>query len=213
MRERVVHEQAARGDAMMRKLSQCQFAICGAGALGSNLAVTLVRMGAEQLLLLDKDQVESRNLGTQVYAMDDVGAPKVEMLRNLLFREMAVEVSIVNKELTEKNVAKLVGKPDLLIDVFDNSLSRKILKEYAASESIDCLHAGVNDQYGEIVWNEKYNVPSDMGLDVCDYPLSRTLVLLVVATAAEAIMQYLARGEKNNYSMTLGDLKINKEER
>lgn len=213
MRERVVHEQAARGDAIMRKLSQCQIAICGVGALGSNLAVTLVKMGAEQVLLLDKDKVESRNLGTQVYGMDDVGAPKVEMLRNLLFRETSVEASIVHKELTEKNVAKLVGKPDLLIDVFDNSASRKILKDYADRESISCMHAGVNDQYGEIVWNEKYTVPSDTGLDVCDYPLSRTLVLLVVAVVAEAIMQFLSKAEKNNYSITLGDLKINKEER
>lgn len=197
----------------MRKLSALRIAICGVGALGSHLADALAKMGASHLLLVDKDKVESRNLGTQIFGLDDVGTSKVEALRNRLFCETSQEVKIVNKELTEKNVAKLLEKPQMVIDAFDNSASRKVLQEYCRSEAIDCLHAGVNDQYGEVVWNEKYVVPSDVGLDVCDYPLSRTLVLLVVAATAETIMQYLIGGEKNNYSMTLGDLKINKEER
>ena len=213
MNERVVHERAARGDAVMQRLSELRFAVCGVGALGSNLALTLVKMGAKRLLLIDKDRVESRNLATQAFGLEDVGAPKVEVLRNSLFRETFVEVSIVNKELTGQNAGKLLGKPDLIVDVFDNSLSRKALQDYARANSIDCVHAGVNDQYGEIVWDEKYLVPSDAGLDVCDYPLSRTLVMLVAATAAEAIMQFIASSEKNNYSITLGDLKINKETR
>ncbi len=213
MKDRLIHEQVARGDAVMRNLSELRLAICGVGALGSHLADSLVKMGAAQLLLVDKDKVESRNLGTQIFGLDDVGSSKVEALRNRLFSDTSHEVQIINKELNEKNVAKLLGKPQLVIDVFDNSASRKVLQDYCLSELIDCLHAGVNDQYGEIVWNEKYAVPSDVGLDVCDYPLSRTLVLLVVAATAETIMQYLISGEKNNYSMTLGDLKINKEER
>ncbi len=213
MDERLIHEHAARGDAAMHKLSRLSIAICGVGALGSNLAYTLVKMGAVNVLLLDKDRVESRNVGTQIYGLDDVGAPKVEMLRNRLYSDTAQEVKIVNKELTDKNVTKLLGKPQLIVDVFDNSASRKLLQDYCISESIDCLHAGVNDQYGEIVWNEKYLVPPDVGLDLCDYPLARTLVLLVVAATAEAIMRFLTSGEKHNYSITLGDLKINDETR
>ena len=197
----------------MKRLSEMRFAVCGVGALGSNLALTLVKMGAKNMLLIDKDRVESRNLATQAFGLEDVGAPKVEVLRNSWFRETFVEVDVFNKELTGNNAGKLLGKPDLIVDVFDNSLSRQVLKDYAQTHVIDCLHAGVNDQYGEIVWNEKYQVPSDTGLDVCDYPLARTLVLLVASTAVEAIMQFIAASEKNNYSITLGDLKINKEAR
>ena len=197
----------------MQRLSEFRFAICGVGALGSNLALTLVKMGAKNLLLIDKDRVESRNLATQAYGLEDVGAPKAEVLRNLIFRETFVEVKIVNKELTGENAGKLLGKPDLIVDGFDNSLSRQALQDYARTNSVDCIHAGVNDQYGEIVWDKKYSVPSDAGLDICDYPLARTLVMLVAATAAEAIMQFIASGERNNYSITLGDLKINKETR
>lgn len=213
MHVRVIHEHAARGDAVMRKLSHSCIAICGVGALGSHIALNLVKMGAQNLLLIDMDKVESRNLGTQTYGLEDVGRAKVETLRNTIFRESYVEVSVFNKELTEKNIDKVIGKTDLILDVFDNSASRKLVQRNANEQSIDCLHAGVNEQYGEIVWNEKYTVPSDVGLDVCEYPLSRTLVLLVVATAVEAVMQYFASGEKNNYSITLGDLKINREER
>lgn len=212
MKERLIHESAARGDAVMRRLSQSRIAICGVGALGSHMAINLVKMGAQNLLLIDKDKVESGNLGTQTYGLEDVGRLKAEVLRNTIFRDSYVEVSVFTKELNEKNVGKIVAESDLLIDVFDNSISRQVVQDYARAMSLDCVHAGVNDQYGEIVWNEKYVVPSDAGLDVCDYPLSRALVLLVVAVAVESVMQFFACGEKNNYSITLGDLKINKEE-
>lgn len=203
------HEQIYRGTDEIKKLSTVKIVICGAGALGSNLACHLVRQGMTQLTVIDKDRVEEQNIGTQVYSLDDVGALKAEILRNLIYREVAEEINSVGQELTEKNASKLLKGHDLIIDVFDNSVSRRLVYETSKTLSIPCLHAGVNGDYGEVRWNEVYRVPSDAGDDICDYPLARNLILLVTTVTAETIVRFIIKNERLNFSITLGDMQIN----
>jgi molybdopterin-synthase adenylyltransferase len=205
------HEEILRGALTMAKLSGTSLHICGAGALGSNLAINLVRSGFARITVIDRDRVEEQNIGTQVYSLDDVGALKADILRNLIYREVGEEIEARAEELTERNVAKLLKGASFVIDCFDNSSSRRILFEYCRQHSIHCLHAGFNEGYGEVRWNEFYRVPGDTGLDVCDYPLARNLILLVVAVASETIVNFICRAEKRNYSLTLADLQINHE--
>jgi len=205
------HEQIFRGPAAMQRLSKVRVAICGAGALGSNLAVSLVRQGLVGLTIIDRDRVEPHNVGTQVYSLDDTGGLKAEILRNLIYREVGEDVSAHGRELTVRNVAKLLTGHDLIVDAFDNANSRKIVAEFASAGDVACLHLGVNDQYGEIRWNENYVVPSDAGADICDYPLARNLILLMTALGGEVILRFLLRQTRQNLSVTLGDLAINRE--
>src|SRR5262249_48453067 len=160
------HEQIFRGSAAMQHLSKVRLAICGAGALGSNLAVSLVRQGLITLTVIDRDRVEPHNVGTQVYSLDDTGGLKAEILRNLIYREAGEDVTVHARELDAGNVSKLLKGHDLIVDAFDNSASRRTVAEFASKAGIACLHLGVNDQYGEIRWNENYVVPSDAGDDI-----------------------------------------------
>lgn len=205
------HEQIFRGKESMAKLAMAHIHICGAGALGSNLAVNLMRSGFRKIVVIDKDRVEEQNIGTQVYSLDDVGGQKAELLRNMIFRDLGEDLEVHAEELSEKNVAKLLKGASLVVDAFDNSASRKILYNYCREKNIHCLHAGVNESFGELRWNESYRVPSDAGIDVCDYPLARNLILLVVAVASELLVNFILDGQKENYSLTLGDLRINHE--
>lgn len=205
------HEQTYRGKEAMSKVASLPVVICGAGALGSNLAVNLTRSGFRKLRVIDRDRVEQQNIGTQVYSLEDVGGLKAEILRNLIYREVGEDVDARAEELVERNIAKLLKESTLIIDAFDNSASRKLVYDHCRNRSLDCLHLGVNDGYGEIRWNESYIVPNDVGVDVCDYPLARNLILLVVAIASEAIVNFVLNKEKRNLSVTLADLQINHE--
>jgi len=66
----------------------------------------------------------------------------------------------------------------------------------------------------EVLWNETYRVPQDVeqpGADVCDYPLARNLIQFAVALAAEALARFVLEGQREDYSFTLRDLRINRE--
>jgi tRNA A37 threonylcarbamoyladenosine dehydratase len=58
------HEQLYRTPALMARLGEFSVAVCGAGALGANIAESLARMGFRQLRIIDRDRIEERNLST-----------------------------------------------------------------------------------------------------------------------------------------------------
>ncbi len=209
MANKLHHEQLQRGPAAMKKLESFKIVICGAGAIGSNLAVNLARMGVTGLTVIDKDRVEEHNIGTQIYGVDDIGARKSECLRNLIHREIGEEIVSVAQELTEKNVAKLLRGHDLVVDTFDNSKSRKLVFDEANRSKLSCIHAGLSGSYGQVQWNDSYIVPGDANDDICDYPLARNLILIVVALTSEAVVRYCLGGERINLSVTLDDLSVN----
>src|SRR5256885_79257 len=69
-----------------------------------------------------------------------------------------------------------------------------------------CLHLGLFEDSGEVVWAEHYRAPADVAADVCDSPLARNLVLLTVAVATESLLEFLATGQHHDRSITLRDL-------
>jgi molybdopterin/thiamine biosynthesis adenylyltransferase len=202
------HEQIYRGPEALARLAATRVTLCGAGALGSHLADNLVRQGFGPLRVIDRDRVEEHNVSTQLYGESEVGAWKVEALRNRLFRAAGVEVDAVNKELTERNARALLKDTAIVIDVFDNSASRRLVQETCRSLSRPCLHIGLFADYAEAVWDEAYRVPADAAGDVCDYPLARNLVLLAVAVASEAVLRFVLDGERGHWSLTLRDFTI-----
>lgn len=210
------HEQLYRTDSVMTKLKEFPVTICGAGALGANLAENLARAGFGKLKVIDRDRIEEHNLSTQPYYRSDVGALKAKILANNLYRAIGTKVEAETKELTATNTAQLLKASGLIVDVFDNSTSRQMVKDYADQIGTPCLHAGLSADYAEVIWNEVYRVPSDVNDDVCDYPLARNLAMLTVAVACEAILRrrgfanvsFVATGEQRHFTITLQDLSI-----
>src|SRR5476649_2700716 len=58
--------------------------IGGAGGLGSNCAMVLVRSGFKNLEIIDQDLIDASNLNRQQYYTSEIGLPKVEMLKKRL---------------------------------------------------------------------------------------------------------------------------------
>jgi molybdopterin/thiamine biosynthesis adenylyltransferase len=202
------HEALYRGADLLAKLASARVTLCGAGALGSHLADNLVRQGLGELRVIDRDRVEEHNVSTQLYGEADVGAWKVEVLRNRLFRTAGVEVEALGKELTDRNARSLLRDGGIVLDTFDNSASRRLVQEQCRALTLPCLHVGLFADYAEVIWDERYRVPADVAGDVCDYPLARNLVLLAVAVASESLVRYLRDGSRQNWSVTLADFAV-----
>ena len=202
------HEQLHRDADVMQRMTDYQVTVCGAGPLGANLVESLARQGFAAIRVIDRDRIEERNLSTQPYYGTDVGAFKAKILANALYRALGVKLDARTDELTPANVAKLLEGSALVIDAFDNSVSRQAVKDYCADANLERLHAGLAAGYAEIIWNENYRVPSTAQDDVCDYPLARNLVMLAVAVTCETIVRFIASAEKQSLTMTLDDFAI-----
>ncbi|MBD1924003.1 ThiF family adenylyltransferase [Microcoleus sp. FACHB-831] len=202
------HEQLQRTPTIMEKLKNFPVTVCGAGALGANITENLARSGFGKLRVIDRDRIEERNLSTQPYYRSDVGAYKAKILTNTLYRALGVSLDARPKELTPANAAQMLEGSALVIDTFDNSVARGAVKDYCANANLPCLHVGLGGDYAEIIWNEIYRVPSPANDDVCDYPLARNLVMLSVAVASEVIVNFAAAGQRQSFTVTLGDFAV-----
>jgi molybdopterin/thiamine biosynthesis adenylyltransferase len=208
MADKFHHEAIYRGAEQVARLAKQRLTICGVGALGSQLADTLARQGFQQLRVIDRDRVEEHNVSTQLYGESDVGSWKVEVLRQRLFRATGVEIEAIRKELSDHSARSLLREGGLVVDTFDNSASRLLVQEHCRDLQLPCLHVGLYADYGEVIWDEQYRVPRDVAGDVCDYPLARNLVLLVVAVASEVVVRFVLEGTRQNFSITLRDFAI-----
>jgi molybdopterin/thiamine biosynthesis adenylyltransferase len=208
MADKFHHESIYRGADKIAKLAMQRLTICGAGALGSHLADNLARQGFRDMRVIDRDRIEEHNVGTQLYGESDVGAWKVEVLRQRLFRATGIEIEAHRKELSDRTAKSLLQDGGLVIDAFDNSASRRLVQEHCRALKLPCLHIGLYADYGEVIWDERYRVPQDVAGEVCDYPLARNLILLVVAVASEVLVRYALAQSRQDLSVTLGDFAI-----
>jgi len=208
MADKFHHEAIYRGTGEFAKLASQRLTLCGAGALGSNLADNLARQGFRDLRVIDRDRIEEHNVGTQLYGESDVGAWKVEVLKQRLFRATGIEIEAHRKSLDDRTAKSLLQDGGLVIDTFDNSASRRLVQEHCRLLNLPCLHVGLYADYAEVIWDERYRIPQDVGGDVCDYPLARNLVLLAVAVASEVLIRYALAGVRQDFSITLRDFSI-----
>lgn len=67
--------------------------IIGVGATGSRIALSLAKLGIENIGIWDPDRVEAHNIANQVFGNGDIGKSKVRALRDLIKAQTGIKVS------------------------------------------------------------------------------------------------------------------------
>ncbi|MBI9069791.1 MAG: sulfur carrier protein ThiS adenylyltransferase ThiF [Salinivirgaceae bacterium] len=117
-------------DEIKNKLALCKVGIAGAGGLGSNCAVALVRAGLGKLIIADFDVVNLSNLNRQYYFSDQVGMKKVEALTvNLLRINLHLELQAIDKKLYAEDIATYFIDCDVIVEAFDDKEQKQMLIE------------------------------------------------------------------------------------
>ncbi|WP_103613996.1 sulfur carrier protein ThiS adenylyltransferase ThiF [Campylobacter concisus] len=116
-------------------LSKAVIGVAGLGGLGSNIALSLARVGVKKLVLADFDVVEPSNLNRQQYFVRHIGLKKTQALKELINDvNPFVDVETYDIFLDEKNVASVFGECEILCEAFDNVAGKAmILNEAGAS--------------------------------------------------------------------------------
>lgn len=108
------------GVLVQEKLGRAKVAIAGLGGLGSNVAVSLARIGAGHLHLIDFDQVDITNLNRQYYFLRHLGMNKTEALKEQLMQiNPYLDVTTDCVRVTRENVKTLFTGEDIICEAFD----------------------------------------------------------------------------------------------
>ena len=101
-------------------LESARVGIAGAGGLGSNCAMHLVRAGVKHLTIADFDVVNESNLNRQFFFRDQIGQKKVEALKaNLLRIEPDADIRIADTRLDASSTKELFADCAIVVEAFD----------------------------------------------------------------------------------------------
>ena len=116
------------GKELQKKLAGTTAAICGLGGLGSNIAVSLARVGIGKLILIDFDRVDITNLHRQQYKVSQIGMYKTQALADNL-SEIApyMTAELHNVKMTKDNMKQLLQGADIICEAFDCADSKALL--------------------------------------------------------------------------------------
>lgn len=94
--------------------------IGGAGGLGSNCAMVLVRSGFKNLEIIDQDLIDASNLNRQQYFTAEIGLPKVTQLKKrLLDINPDANILIHQAKWHEGNAENFFKGFDFIVEAFD----------------------------------------------------------------------------------------------
>ena len=137
------------------RLAAARVAIVGCGALGSVVAMALVRAGVGFVRIIDRDVPELSNLPRQVlFDEADVaaGVPKAAAAAAHLQRiNSAAEIEPVVADLTPASAAALLGGVDLIVDGTDNFEARFLINEFSCRHGIPWIYGGAIGAEGRVM--------------------------------------------------------------
>lgn len=114
----------------IEKIKSVHIAIAGAGGLGSNCAVCLVRAGFVNFTIVDFDIISPSNLNRQFYFAEQAGQIKVEALgENLRKINPNLNLSLICEKITDKNIDAFFEDADIIIEAFDKAEAKALIAE------------------------------------------------------------------------------------
>lgn len=192
--------------------------IVGVGALGSHVAM-LLRNEAE-LLLLDFDHVETKNVLSQFHGRQAVGKNKAVALAGLIALVHGVKAFGIPQKLRLDTAIQQCGRrhfgtrdergnplyfgPDLVVDATDNAEARRAAQAGARANSIPCLHGGLAaaGAYGMVRWDEDFVISEpDAESATCEDGAFLPFIVDVAARMALAAQMFLRTGAKHGYAV------------
>lgn len=115
-------------DAERSILEHAVVGIAGAGGLGSNCALYLVRAGVRRFVICDFDVVSAANLNRQFYFRDQIGQKKIVALAaNLRRIEPDLDLDLRDIRVDAAHAADVFRTCDIVVEAFDTTDAKMAL--------------------------------------------------------------------------------------
>ena len=186
--------------ALRAKLGAAHIGIAGAGGLGSNCAMALVRTGIGRLTLADHDTVALSNLNRQFFFPRHLGQLKVKALEDLLLElNPALSVRSVPQRLTPESVCTVFAACPLVVEAVDDPVSKQSLVEALLLDGHTVVSASGMAGWGggpmQVRRFGKLIVVGDQSRAVSEVcPPLAPRVLMAAAMQADAVLEWVLGG-------------------
>ncbi len=128
-------------------LSRLKIGVVGLGSVGSMIAEALARTGICDIMLVDFDKIEKRNLDRLVYATsNDIGKYKASFFRDKLKKSATgsdVSIKAICASVADSNAYEQILDCDVVFSCVDKPRGRFILNHLAYAHCIPVIDGGI----------------------------------------------------------------------
>ena len=194
------------GEEVHNKLKNAKVAVAGLGGLGSNIAISLVRAGVGELLLVDFDSVDISNLNRQQYFMEQLGKYKTEALvENLRRINPYTNLKTVTVRVTEDNAAELFSDYKIVCEAFDRAENKAMLVNTLLEQTDSIIVSGSgmagygrsNEIETKRIMNRLYICGDRVTDSAAVNGLMAPRVMICAAHQANKVIELIIKGEDN----------------
>lgn len=123
-------------------LERARVGIAGAGGLGSNCAMHLVRAGVKRFSIADFDVVSEANLNRQFYFRRQIGLAKTRALaENLRAIEPELDIRWHDGRIDVGNALEVFSGCDVVVEAFDAVDAKKMIIDVFAKTGVPVVAA------------------------------------------------------------------------
>jgi adenylyltransferase/sulfurtransferase len=157
------------GTAGQARLAAARVLVVGAGGLGVPVLAYLAGAGVGVLGIVEGDVLDASNLHRQVlYALDDVGRPKAELMsERLRALNPAIVITTHCERITTANAEQLLAPYDVIVECSDNFATKFIVNDAAVRAGKAVVFASVYQYEGQL---QVYRPDSDGACLRCLWP-------------------------------------------
>lgn len=141
------------GESGQERLKSSKVLVCGAGGLGSPVALYLAAAGIGSLRIIDDDRVSLDNLNRQIlYGDADIGRLKADSAAETLSKlnpHIVIESS--SERITTENAGKIASGVHVIVDALDNLETRYILNRTAVNLGVPLVHGAISGFEGRVL--------------------------------------------------------------
>lgn len=134
-------------------LQDSKVIVIGLGGLGGNFVCNLVRLGVNNLLLIDFDKFDISNLNRQVFSNhENINKYKADVISLELIKiNPFVNLKIIKDKIQNVDI-NILNEYDYIIDCVDNLETKKFIFSIAKALNKPVLHGACAGWYGQIGW-------------------------------------------------------------
>lgn len=150
------------GKPKQMKIAQTHAAVIGVGGLGCTVAEGLIRLGVQEISLVDFDHIEASNLPRQsLFFESDIQRPKVEVAQERLAQIFqGTQIHTFQQHFSSTLGKEMLQNVDVVIDCTDNYIARYAISKCCYDLNMPMVYGGVSQFEGQVgVFNYQGSAP------------------------------------------------------
>ncbi|XMB67110.1 HesA/MoeB/ThiF family protein [Mycoplasmatota bacterium zrk1] len=152
MRKRYIKNMNMLTEEEISKVNSGRVCVIGCGGLGGFVIEGLVRLGFENMTIVDNDVFDQTNLNRQLLANESNISASKSLIASERIKKINSNCTVnpITLKFDQKFGRKIIANHDIVIDAVDNAKTKLLIEEYCKELKIPMVHGAIGGWFGQV---------------------------------------------------------------